>query len=199
MQIPITSEFRDVSKTNSMSVLEVSDPKVCIMAHLMTPLEPLDPALESPMAHPLMRQRTAASELLTEVSFLMFVQLPSTYSLEIQFPVVWFLLFCVCQIQHANIGASGGMLLANMERCGELISSILLLFMTVTTSSIFQPNFPSSSTTRSTQRRRIHSHSSRLWGTHRCKSSSQKPHAIRLHIRSISTRRLRALHDRLCY
>lgn len=50
-----------------LSVLEVSDPKLCILAHLMSPLEPLDPVLESPLSHPLMKQRAVASELLNEV------------------------------------------------------------------------------------------------------------------------------------
>lgn len=48
-------------------MLEVSDPKICILAHLMSPLEPIDPLLESPLAHPLMKQRAVASELLNEV------------------------------------------------------------------------------------------------------------------------------------
>lgn len=52
----------------SLSVLEVSDPKVCILAHLMSPLEPIDPILESPLSHPLLKQRAVASELLTEVN-----------------------------------------------------------------------------------------------------------------------------------
>lgn len=52
----------------SLSVLEVSDPKVCILAHLMSPLEPIDPILESPLSHPLIKQRAVASELLTEVT-----------------------------------------------------------------------------------------------------------------------------------
>lgn len=33
----------------------------------MSPLEPIDPLLESPLAHPLMKQRAVASELLNEV------------------------------------------------------------------------------------------------------------------------------------
>jgi hypothetical protein len=50
----------------------VSDPKVCILAHLMSPLEPLDPLLESPLSHPLIKQRTVASELLNEVNWITF-------------------------------------------------------------------------------------------------------------------------------
>jgi len=48
-------------------VLEVNDPKVCILAHLMSPLEPIDPVMESPLSHPLLKQRAIASELLNEV------------------------------------------------------------------------------------------------------------------------------------
>lgn len=33
----------------------------------MSPLEPIDPLLESPLAHPLLKQRAVASELLQEV------------------------------------------------------------------------------------------------------------------------------------
>lgn len=55
-------------KASTLSVLEVSDPKVCILAHLMSPLEPLDPLLESPLSHPLIKQRAVASELLNEVT-----------------------------------------------------------------------------------------------------------------------------------
>lgn len=50
-----------------LSVLEVADPKVCILAHLMSPLEPIEPILESPLAHPLLKQRLIAGELLNEV------------------------------------------------------------------------------------------------------------------------------------
>lgn len=50
-----------------LSVLEVADPKVCVLAHLMSPLEPIDPIVESPLSHPLLKQRAIASELLSEV------------------------------------------------------------------------------------------------------------------------------------
>ncbi|XP_058066762.1 uncharacterized protein LOC131216325 isoform X1 [Anopheles bellator] len=66
--IPLpTPETADASQVGPLSVLEVSDPKICILAHLMSPLEPIDPLLESPLAHPLMKQRAVASELLNEV------------------------------------------------------------------------------------------------------------------------------------
>ncbi|XP_058837957.1 uncharacterized protein LOC131693822 isoform X1 [Topomyia yanbarensis] len=66
--IPLpTPETTDASQVGPLSVLEVSDPKICILAHLMSPLEPIDPLLESPLAHPLTKQRAVASELLNEI------------------------------------------------------------------------------------------------------------------------------------
>lgn len=50
-----------------MSVLEVNDPKLVILAHLMSPLEPIDPVVESPLSHPLVKQRSVASDLINEV------------------------------------------------------------------------------------------------------------------------------------
>ncbi|PSN53341.1 hypothetical protein C0J52_04087 [Blattella germanica] len=50
-----------------LNVLEVDDPKLCVLLHLMTPMEPIEPVLESPLARPLAQQKTAASDLLTEV------------------------------------------------------------------------------------------------------------------------------------
>ncbi|XP_023702991.1 uncharacterized protein LOC111862102 isoform X4 [Cryptotermes secundus] len=50
-----------------LNVLEVDDPKLCVLLHLMTPMEPIEPVLESPLARPLTQQKTAASDLLTEV------------------------------------------------------------------------------------------------------------------------------------
>ncbi|XP_067000199.1 uncharacterized protein [Anabrus simplex] len=50
-----------------LSVLEVDDPKLCVLLHLMTPQEPIDPVLESPLAKPWQEQKTAASDLLSEV------------------------------------------------------------------------------------------------------------------------------------
>ncbi|XP_032455763.1 uncharacterized protein LOC100123617 isoform X7 [Nasonia vitripennis] len=51
-----------------LSVLEVEDPKQCILAHFMTTLEPLDPLLESPVSRPLVLQRDTAAELLSEIA-----------------------------------------------------------------------------------------------------------------------------------
>lgn len=64
LQLPSPNE---TDKNGPLSVLEVSDPKICILAHLMSPLEPLDPMLESPTAHPLMTQRAVATELVSEI------------------------------------------------------------------------------------------------------------------------------------
>ncbi|XP_049953131.1 uncharacterized protein LOC126469865 isoform X1 [Schistocerca serialis cubense] len=50
-----------------LSVLEVDDPKLCVLLHLMTAMEPIEPVLESPLARPLAQQKTAASDLLCEV------------------------------------------------------------------------------------------------------------------------------------
>jgi hypothetical protein len=66
LQIP-TPDAEDKSQTGPISVLEVSDPKICILAHLMSPLEPIDPLLESPLSQPLLKQRVVASELLNEI------------------------------------------------------------------------------------------------------------------------------------
>ncbi|XP_048510982.1 uncharacterized protein LOC105685517 isoform X2 [Athalia rosae] len=59
----------DRKKTSSpLSVLEVEDPKQCVLAHLMSPLEPLDPLMESPLACPLVLQRDTAAELVAELA-----------------------------------------------------------------------------------------------------------------------------------
>ncbi|XP_008556571.1 uncharacterized protein LOC103577616 isoform X1 [Microplitis demolitor] len=51
-----------------LSILEVEDPKQCVLAHFMTPLEPLDPLVESPVAMPLVLQRDTAAELIAEIA-----------------------------------------------------------------------------------------------------------------------------------
>lgn len=51
-----------------LNVLEVDDPKLCVLIHLMTQMESIEPVLESPLALPLVKQRTTACDLLTEVS-----------------------------------------------------------------------------------------------------------------------------------
>ncbi|KAH8320869.1 hypothetical protein KR067_011458 [Drosophila pandora] len=65
--IPLPALSADGKATSPLSVLEVSDPKLCILVHLMSPLEAIDPVMESPLAHPLLKQRSIAAELLTEV------------------------------------------------------------------------------------------------------------------------------------
>ena len=62
LQLPLTDKG-----PSFLSVLEVDDPKLCVLLHLMTPMEPIEPVLESPLARPLAQQKTAASDLLTEV------------------------------------------------------------------------------------------------------------------------------------
>ncbi|XP_063909316.1 uncharacterized protein LOC135126978 isoform X2 [Zophobas morio] len=52
----------------SLHVMEVPDPKLCVLCHLMSPLEPIDPVLESPLVQPLFKQRVTAGELLNEIS-----------------------------------------------------------------------------------------------------------------------------------
>ncbi|XP_076235581.1 uncharacterized protein LOC143179983 isoform X1 [Calliopsis andreniformis] len=51
-----------------LSVLEVEDPKQCVLAHFMTPLEALDPLVESPVSRPLVLQRDTAAELVAEIA-----------------------------------------------------------------------------------------------------------------------------------
>lgn len=76
----------------------------------MSPLEPLDPLLESPLSHPLIKQRAIASELLNEVIIIIL-------SME-------HFLIAFKQIQQGN-KASGGMLLANMERHGIQLKPVI--------------------------------------------------------------------------
>ncbi|XP_060655010.1 uncharacterized protein LOC132790494 isoform X1 [Drosophila nasuta] len=65
--IPLPALNAEGKATSPLSVLEVSDPKLCILVHLMSPLEAIDPVMESPLSHPLLKQRAIAAELLTEV------------------------------------------------------------------------------------------------------------------------------------
>lgn len=73
LQLPVPAAPPEKGMTtkntqNSLSILEVADPKLCILAHLMSPLEPIEPILESPLTKPLIKQKIAASELLNEVA-----------------------------------------------------------------------------------------------------------------------------------
>lgn len=47
--------------------MEVPDPKLVVLCHLMSPLEPIDVLLESPLVQPLLKQRIVAGDLLNEV------------------------------------------------------------------------------------------------------------------------------------
>ncbi|XP_026319047.1 uncharacterized protein LOC113229603 isoform X2 [Hyposmocoma kahamanoa] len=70
LPVPLPTPEKGVAnKTqNALSILEIADPKLCILAHLMSPLEPIEPILESPLAKPIIRQKAAAGELLNEVA-----------------------------------------------------------------------------------------------------------------------------------
>ncbi|XP_059470651.1 uncharacterized protein LOC132193783 [Neocloeon triangulifer] len=75
--IPITSLDRFLpagvtlptaeKRPSSLSVLEVDDPKLCVLLHLMTPMTSIEPELESPLARPLVQQKSVAAEILGEV------------------------------------------------------------------------------------------------------------------------------------
>lgn len=55
-------------KSGNLHVMEVPDPKLCVLCHLMSQLEPIDPVLESPLIQPLFKQRVTAGELVNEVA-----------------------------------------------------------------------------------------------------------------------------------
>nr|CAI5840860.1 unnamed protein product [Callosobruchus analis] len=57
-----------MEKKGNLHVMEVPDPKLCVLCHLMSPLEPIDPILESPLVQPLFKQRITAGELVNEVA-----------------------------------------------------------------------------------------------------------------------------------
>ncbi|XP_060523514.1 uncharacterized protein LOC132700313 isoform X2 [Cylas formicarius] len=59
---------RATGQGNNLHVMEVPDPKLCVLCHLMSPLEPIDPILESPLIQPLFKQRVTAGELVNEVA-----------------------------------------------------------------------------------------------------------------------------------
>jgi len=62
LQMPNTDK-----QPSPLGVLEVEDPKQCVLIHLMSMMESIEPMLESPLARPLQQQRTAASELLADI------------------------------------------------------------------------------------------------------------------------------------
>ena len=51
-----------------MNILEVADPQLAVVVHLMTPLIPLNPPLESPLSQPERIQRSLALQLLHKAS-----------------------------------------------------------------------------------------------------------------------------------
>ncbi|KAG5894077.1 hypothetical protein JTB14_003934 [Gonioctena quinquepunctata] len=57
-----------LEKRGNLHVMEVPDPKLCVLCHLMSPLEAIDPILESPLVQPLYKQRMSAGELVNEVA-----------------------------------------------------------------------------------------------------------------------------------
>ncbi|XP_015840525.1 uncharacterized protein LOC660922 isoform X1 [Tribolium castaneum] len=65
---PANGNSLDRKSQGNLHVMEVPDPKLCVLCHLMSPLEPIDPVLESPLVQPLFKQRVTAGELLSEIS-----------------------------------------------------------------------------------------------------------------------------------
>lgn len=65
---PVNNNNNTLDKKGNLHVMEVPDPKLCVLCHLMSPLEPVDPVLESPLVQPLFKQRAIAGELVTEIS-----------------------------------------------------------------------------------------------------------------------------------
>jgi len=68
VQTTASSAVAKSASPGSIRVLEVADPALSVLLHLMTPLEPLEPLLESPLSSPLHTQGVAAGDLLAEVS-----------------------------------------------------------------------------------------------------------------------------------
>lgn len=55
-------------RPNILNVLEVEDPKLCVLIHLMGNLEPIDPILESPLAIPIIKQKSVACDLMSDIA-----------------------------------------------------------------------------------------------------------------------------------
>ncbi|XP_050312955.1 uncharacterized protein LOC126747998 isoform X2 [Anthonomus grandis grandis] len=55
-------------QNSTLQVMEVPDPKLCVLCHLMSQLEPIDPILETPLIQPLFKQKVTAGELVNEVA-----------------------------------------------------------------------------------------------------------------------------------
>ncbi|XP_045482749.1 uncharacterized protein LOC123686564 isoform X1 [Harmonia axyridis] len=67
MPKPLPNGNSPDKKNANLHVMEVPDPKLCVLCHLMSPLEPVDPVLESPLVQPLFKQRLTAGELFNEI------------------------------------------------------------------------------------------------------------------------------------
>lgn len=65
---PSNLNSTDRKAQGNLQVMEVPDPKLCVLCHLMSQLEPIDPILESPLIQPLFKQRVTAGELVNEVA-----------------------------------------------------------------------------------------------------------------------------------
>lgn len=51
-----------------LNVLEIDDPKLSVVIHLMSQMEPIEPMLHSPMSLPLVKQNQLANALLAEMA-----------------------------------------------------------------------------------------------------------------------------------
>lgn len=49
-------------------MLEIDDPKITVVIHLMSQMEPIEPMLQSPLSLPLVKQKQLAIALLNEMS-----------------------------------------------------------------------------------------------------------------------------------
>lgn len=65
---PPSGNSMERKSQGNLQVMEVPDPKLCVLCHLMSPLEAIDPILESPLVQPLFKQRITAGELVNEVA-----------------------------------------------------------------------------------------------------------------------------------
>ncbi|KAJ1527523.1 hypothetical protein ONE63_007493 [Megalurothrips usitatus] len=66
--VPLPEPSQLSPGVNGVKVLQVGDPLLSVLLHLMTPLEPLEPLLESPLASPHKQQGAAAADLVQEMS-----------------------------------------------------------------------------------------------------------------------------------
>lgn len=82
-------------KTNVLNILEVEDPNLCVLIHLMGNFEPIDPIMESPMAIPSHKQRATACDLMNDISAGKCVKegiLLSTIEKNTEFPFITYYL-----------------------------------------------------------------------------------------------------------